>query len=156
MKVFVTGATGYIGTIVAERLSAHGHHVLGLARSAATIALLEERGIEPLHGNLHHAESIARGTKLADGVIHLAVENRGPAGIQADATAIEAILAALDGTGKPFIYTSGISLYGDTGEHVADEDTPLNPLPYTTWRAEHEHRVLGASRRGIRSIAIRP
>ena len=71
-------------------------------------------------------------------------------------TAVEAVLAVLDGTRKPFIYTSGISLYGDTGESPVDENTPLNPPPFTAWRAEHERHVLRASRRGIRSITIRP
>jgi nucleoside-diphosphate-sugar epimerase len=73
-----------------------------------------------------------------------------------DPPAVDAILHALEGSGKPFIYTSGIWSHGDTGGHVVDETTPPRPLPMVQWRQAVEDRVLAAAGRNIRTIVIRP
>jgi nucleoside-diphosphate-sugar epimerase len=155
MKVFLTGATGYIGSAVAEALQRAGHEVSGLARSDEAASKLEAAGLHALHGDLHDAESLAAAARAADAVIHTASTN-GPDMPQTDRQAVEAIIAALAGTNKPFIYTSGIWVLGDTGERVADEESPLDPTPLVAWRPAVEELALKASERGVRSVVIRP
>jgi nucleoside-diphosphate-sugar epimerase len=155
MKIFLTGATGYIGSAVAGKLLASGHKVVGLARSDEAARKLEAAGAEALAGALTDAETIKRGASEADGVIH-AASTGGADAPQADAQAVEAILDALEGTGKPFIYTSGVWVLGDTNDRVADEETELNPTPLVAWRPANEQRVLDAAKRGVRSIVLRP
>jgi nucleoside-diphosphate-sugar epimerase len=163
MKIFLTGATGYIGGAVAERLRAAGHSVLGLARSEPAAADLVARGITPHHGDLADPASLFDGAREADGVIHLAQVQFAPGGDFAAqmqemgrlATgAVDAILRALAGSGKPFILTGGTGAYGDTGAAVVDEDTPIPLLPMLASLAENDRKVLGAT--GVRGMAIRP
>lgn len=155
MKVFLTGATGYIGSAVVERLMAAGHVVTALARSEEAARKLEASGVAPWPGDLHDSENIEGGARAADGVIHMASTD-GPDAQQADATAVDAILNAIDATDKPFIYTSGVWVLGNARDHVADEETPLDPAPLVAWRPAHEQRVLKAAARGVRSIVLRP
>lgn len=155
MKVFLTGATGYIGSAVVEKLLAAGHEVTGLARSEEAARKLETSGAHSWPGDLHDSESIARAAREADGVIHMA-STGGPDASQADAQAITAILNALEGTGKPFIYTSGSWVLGNTNDNVANEETQLDPTPLVAWRPAIERRVLDAAERGVRSIVLRP
>jgi nucleoside-diphosphate-sugar epimerase len=154
MKVFLTGATGYIGSVVAERLLAAGHYVTGLARSEAAARKLEAAGVHSWPGDLHDSERLTQAAREADGVIHTAAtgDARAP---EADANAVAAILDALDATSKPFIYTSGVWVLGNTNG-VADEETQLDPTPLVSWRPAVEQRVLAASARGVRSIVLRP
>jgi nucleoside-diphosphate-sugar epimerase len=155
MKVFLTGATGYIGSAVVEKLLAAGHEVTGLARSEEAARKLEALGARSVPGDLHDSESIARASLEADGVIHMA-STGGADAPQADTEAVAAILDALNGTGKPFIYTSGVWVYGNTKESVVDEESPLDPTPLVAWRPPNEQRVLEAAARGVRSIVVRP
>jgi uncharacterized protein YbjT (DUF2867 family) len=98
IKVFVTGATGYIGGSVAEGLISSGHQVLGLVRSAESIPLLKDRGIEGVLGNLDDAQLITKAAQEADAVIHAA---------SADHTgSILTLIAALERSGKTLICTS--------------------------------------------------
>jgi len=152
MKVFLTGATGYIGTVVAERLRAAGHELSALARSDDAASKLRAAGIHTVRGDFTNPASVAAGAREADGVINLAT-----AYDQAvDAPAVDAILQALEGTGKPFVYTSGIWSHGDTGGVVVDETSPPKPAALVAWRQAVEDRVLAGARRGIRTVVIRP
>jgi nucleoside-diphosphate-sugar epimerase len=152
MKVFLTGATGYIGSAVAERLRASGHELSALARSDATAAKLAATGIRAVPGDFSDPRSITGAAREADGVISLAT-TYDPA---VDGPAIDAILDALIGSNKPFIYTSGIWSHGDTGGKVVDETSPPRPAQIVSWRQAVEDRVLQASSRGVRSVVIRP
>ncbi len=155
MRVFLTGATGYIGSAVADALRAAGHAVTGLARSDDAVSKLQARGAVALRGDLKEPESFSKAACEMDAVIHTASTNDGSAP-HADRAAVEAITQALEGTNKPFIYTSGIWVYGDTGERVADEQSPLNPTPLVAWRPANEQLVLESAERGVRAVVIRP
>jgi nucleoside-diphosphate-sugar epimerase len=152
MKVFLTGATGYIGTAVSERLRAAGHDLMALARSDASAARLQSAGIEPLRGDFSDPESVGSTARAAEAVISLATTYDAAV----DGPAIDAILDALAGSNKPFIYTSGIWSHGDTGGKVVDETSPPNPAELVRWRQAVEDSVLQAATRRIRSIVIRP
>jgi nucleoside-diphosphate-sugar epimerase len=152
MKVFLTGATGYIGSVVAEAVIAAGHSVTGLARSDAAAGKMSLRGITPLRGDLTSPAALAEGAKAAEGVIHAGTTNDG--GV--DGEAVRIMLDAVRGTGKPFIYTSGIWVLGNTGSTPADESAPLKPIALVAWRPAVEAMVLEAAKQGVRTIVIRP
>jgi nucleoside-diphosphate-sugar epimerase len=152
MKVFLTGATGYIGSAVADRLRAAGHGVSALARSDAAVGKLRSAGIEPVRGDFTDPRSVGRAAAAEDGAISMATTYDA----SIDGPAIEAMLDALAGTNKPFIYTSGIWSHGDTGDEVVDESSPPRPAALVAWRQAVEDRVLQAANRGIRTIVIRP
>jgi len=152
MQVFLTGATGYIGTAVADRLRAAGHKLTGLARSDAAADRLTAAGIRPVRGDFSDPESVGSAARWADGVISLATTYN-PA---VDGPAIDAILDALAGSDKPVVYTSGIWSHGDTGEVVVDETTPPKPAALVLWRQAVEDRVREGAKRGIRTVVIRP
>jgi nucleoside-diphosphate-sugar epimerase len=149
MRIFVTGATGFIGSVVTEKLRAAGHRVAGLARSDESARKLEAAGAEAVRGSLEDAEAIERAAGECDGAIHLAMDFSGNAP-KLDRIAIDGILGRLGG-GKPFLYTSGVWVMGSTGGHVADEEAPLNPVPIVAWRPAHEEIVRKAG-----GVVIRP
>jgi nucleoside-diphosphate-sugar epimerase len=155
MDIFVTGASGYIGGVVAEKLQAAGHRVAGLARSDAAEGCVHARGMTPIRADLFDAARLAQAATRADGVIHLAA-SFGPDWQAGDRAAVQALLSALEGSSKPFVYTSITTVYGDTGATVADEDAPLHALPFHQWRPQVEQEVLAAAARGVRSIVLRP
>ncbi|MGG0177727.1 SDR family oxidoreductase [Gottfriedia acidiceleris] len=109
MRIFVTGATGYVGTAVVQELINAEHKVIGLTRSDSSAEKLREVGAEVHLGNLNELESIYNGTKAADGVIHLAFNNDFSDfanSLKTDLNVIETIGRALEGTGKPFVTTA--------------------------------------------------
>jgi nucleoside-diphosphate-sugar epimerase len=152
MQVFLTGATGYIGSAVADRLRSAGHRLTGLARSDAAAARLKAASVVPVRGDFSNPASVGSAARSADGVISMAT-TYDPA---IDGPAVDAILDALAGSNKPFVYTSGIWSHGDTGGTVVDETTPPRPAALVEWRQAVEDRVREAARRGIRSVVIRP
>lgn len=152
MRLFLTGATGYIGTAVAERLRAAGHRLSGLARSDQAAERLRAAGVEPVRGDFADPAAVGAAAREADGTISMAT-TYDPA---VDVPAVNAMLAALADSDKPLIYTGGIWSYGDTGGAVVNETTPVKPIPRVRWREDVENRVLAAARRRIRTILIRP
>jgi nucleoside-diphosphate-sugar epimerase len=162
MKVFLTGATGYIGGVVAEKLLHAGHDVVGLARSDASAATLEERGIRPVRGEISDTERLTDLVLGVDGVIHTVFDSSSldwTVANAGDANAVSAVIAGLRRTGKPFVYTSGTGVLGDTGAIVYDEATPVVPserpgVKALQQRLDTEKAVLGAA--GVRGVVLRP
>jgi nucleoside-diphosphate-sugar epimerase len=152
MNIFLTGATGYIGGAVADALMKAGHSVTGLARSDEAAGKLHLKGVAAHRGDLSAPSSLAEAASALDGVIHTGTTNDG----SVDQAAIRAMLDALNGSGKPFVYTSGVWVLGDTGEHIADESAPLNPAALVAWRPAVERMVLESAQKGVRAIVIRP
>ncbi|MFE4710157.1 NAD-dependent epimerase/dehydratase family protein [Paenibacillus sp. NPDC056722] len=155
MKVFVTGATGYIGGSVAKVLIDAGHVVYGLVRDPKKVAALKEIGIEPVLGTLEDNEVLTKYAKLSDAVIHTAdSDHRG---------AVETFIAALRGTGKAFLHTSGSSVVGDDArgdsksEHIYDEETPFVPMDIRADRVAINNLVHQAGiDEWVRSVVIVP
>jgi len=152
LNVFLTGATGYIGGAIADALLRAGHSVAGLARSDQAARRLTAQGITPVRGDLNTPASLAQAAGDSDGVIHAGTTNDG----RMDEAAIQAMLDALRDRGKPFVYTSGIWVLGDTGGKIADETWPIHPSPLVAWRPKVEQMVLAAARTGVRPVVIRP
>ncbi len=152
LNIFLTGATGYIGGAIAEALLARGHRVTGLVRSDDAASKLSAKGVVPHRGDLASPASLADVTRSSDGVIHAGTTSDG----RLDREAVRAMLEALGGSGKPFVYTSGVWVLGDTGGAVADESAPLKPAALVAWRPGVEAMVLESARHGVRSVVIRP
>jgi nucleoside-diphosphate-sugar epimerase len=152
MRVFVTGAAGFIGTATTEELIANGHEVLGLARSDANAKALEKMGAEVHRGSLEDLDSLRKGAKETDGTIHLAfihdfskfAENG-----QIDKHAIDAMGNVLAGSNKPFIVTSGTLLVAP-GRLATEEDSVAPGLPRVS-----ETAGLAFAARGVRAMAVR-
>ena len=132
MRVFVTGATGFIGSALVQELIGAGHHVLGLCRNEAKAAALAATGAAVHRGSLDDLDSLRQGAAQCDGAIHLAFNHdvfndfaRFAESGQQEQRAIEAIGSALAGSGRPFVLTSGTGLLSPG--HLATEQAPLPP-----------------------------
>ena len=144
MKVFVTGASGYIGRAVAEALRRRGHRVAGLVRTPAKATALEAREIEAVLGNMREASNWKHAAEHADILIHCAVEY----GAEYEALDRKTVGALLAFGGK-VLYTSGVWQYGPGGPF--DESQAFSGKPLMPWRTEHEKLVLAA-----KGLVIRP
>jgi nucleoside-diphosphate-sugar epimerase len=163
LRVFVTGATGYIGSAVVRELSAAGHEVSGLTRWADKTVYLKELGARPVVGNLVDPDSYRDAAIDHDVLIHLA-EAEPERRVQVDRAAIDGLLSAArvimdhdDEARRTFIYTSGIFLLGETGDEPAGEDASTDGAPdLVAWRAGHERLVLDAGDDRLATAVIRP
>jgi nucleoside-diphosphate-sugar epimerase len=155
MRVFVTGATGFIGSAIVRELLDAGHQVLGLARSAAAEAALRAISVEVHRGALDDPDSLRAGAATADGVIHTAFIHDFtdyPAAIQTDRRAIEALGEVLAGSDRPFVVTSGAAL---TPGRLATEESVPDPGSAGALRFASEEAALSFVPRGVRVSVVR-
>lgn len=155
MRVFVTGASGFIGTAVVGELKSAGHEVVGLARNDASAAKLRALGVGVHRGVLEKPDTVAEGARNADGVIHLAYDHdftRFVENGQKDKRVVDAMLAVLEGTGKPFVVTSGVNVI--TGK-IAEETDPTPRDGLGLVRGASELATLQAAERGVRAMVVR-
>lgn len=152
MRVFMTGATGFIGTKVIAELHAAGHTVVGLARSEANVEALAKAGVEAHRGELTDLDSLVAGAKACDGVIHLGFIHdfaNFMANIEIDRRAVEAMTGALKGSGKAMVITSGTMMVN----HGRPATEAHNPLSRDQPRAASEAMVLETP--GLRGVVVR-
>jgi nucleoside-diphosphate-sugar epimerase len=153
--VFITSGTGYVGEAVAQALKAKGYNVTALSRSEESALKLKKQGIKSHRGDITKPETFLDAAKQADIVIHTA-QTKDPNFGKHDAQAVEALVNALAGTNKTFVYSSGTWVLGDTRDTVATEDQQTNPADLVRWRPSVEKTVIDSSKNGIRAIVLRP
>lgn len=151
MRVFVTGASGYIGGSVAARLIEAGHRVTGLVRSAEKAEQVRAIGIEPVMGSLDDADVLAAAARGADAVVNAANSDH--------RVSVEALIGALAGSSKALLHTSGSSIVskdsrGEASDEIYTEETPLDPAPEKAARVAIDRHVRDAAFRGIRSAVL--
>lgn len=152
MRVFLTGATGFIGSTIVPELLAAGHQVLGLSRSEGGDAKLVGLGAEAHRGDLKDLDSLRRGAAMSDGVIHAGFDHdfsKFAENCEADRLAIEAIGDVLQGTGKPLIVTAGIPVV--PGRPTTEDDAPSSG---SSPRRSEETAIALASR-GVPASVVR-
>jgi nucleoside-diphosphate-sugar epimerase len=156
MRVFVTGASGHLGSAIVPELIAAGHDVVGLARSDAAAAAVTALGAAVHHGDLDDLDGLSKAAADSDGVIHLAFNHEQmrsgdyAAAIAADLAAVEALGDALARTGKPLVGTSGTLALAYLGRPGTEEDAGA-----PGGRIDAENAVIGFAERGVRSSVVR-
>ena len=152
MNIFLTGAAGYVGGAVADRLQRAGHAIRGLVRRADQAAALAARGIAPVQGELDDRELLMREARSADAVINAASSDH--------RAAVDCLLEALQGSGKPLLHTSGSSVIADDARGdvltpaIFDEGTPLIVRPERQARLAIDQSILRAAAAGVRSVVL--
>ena len=153
MRIFCTGASGYIGGSIAVALASEGHKISGLVRSERSADQVQALGITPVHGTLDDVDVLRDAASHADAVLNAANSDHEPSA--------RAILKAIEGTGKTYIHTSGSSIVGtqSAGQRVDaifDEDTPLTPSSGRAARVALNEYILSFKAKGVRSVIICP
>jgi nucleoside-diphosphate-sugar epimerase len=157
VKVFVTGATGFIGSAVVKELTAAGHRVLGLCRSPEKAAALTAAGAEVHRGAIEDSDSLKAGAAQSDGVIHLAFNHdfsRFKANCEEDRCVINALGAALAGSHRPLIVTSGTAMASTVPGQLATEDGPIMSSALIP-RAASEEAAAAAAAHGVSVSVVR-
>jgi nucleoside-diphosphate-sugar epimerase len=164
MRIFLTGATGYIGSAVLDALVRSGHDVTALVRNSEKARGVAKRGAHPVVGDLSEPESYSASADGHDGYVHTAYDARSGRGPAIDRLVLDTILAAgrrprTAGSHSPekrfVIYTSGVWVLGKTPD-PATEDAPINPVDHVSWRPQHERLVIDANSDRLRTIVVRP
>jgi nucleoside-diphosphate-sugar epimerase len=164
MRIFLTGATGYIGAAVLDALVRGGHDVTALVRNNEKARACAKRGAHPVIGNLADLDSFRGSAEAQDGYIHTAFDSSTGGGPAIERPALEALIAAAKrprtaGAASPvqrfIIYTSGVWVLGRAPEPVA-EDAVINPIPLVAFRPAHEQLVLAAASDQLRTMVVRP
>ena len=155
MRIFVTGAPGFIGSELVPQLLQAGHQVLGLTRSEAGAEKLRAAGAEVLHGNIEDLDSLRKGAADSDGVIHLAFNHdfsQFEKNAADERNAIMAIGEELAGSGRAFVVTSGTALAANVDGKPSTETSPI-----ATWnpRSGLEAVVWGFTERGVKTSIVR-
>ena len=155
MRIFVTGATGHIGSVVVRELLDHGHQVLGLARSAVSAEALTAAGAEVQRGSLDDLDALSAAAASADGVIHLAFNHdfsQFQKNADDDRKAIVAMGEVLLRSHRPFVITSGTAIAANVDGKPSTEDGPT-----ASWnpRAASEAAVKELTARGVNTSVVR-
>ena len=157
MRIFVTGATGFIGFAVATHLARSGHKVYGLARSAEKAQRLSAAEVLPVTGDMSRADTYLDAAARCQVLIHCAAEYSARY-MELDRLTVTELLKSAQASGQPrlFVYTSGCWVYGSTGAAAADESTALHPPAMMKPRVETEALILAANGGRIRTLVLRP
>jgi nucleoside-diphosphate-sugar epimerase len=164
MRIFLTGATGYVGAAVLDALVRGGHDVTALVRNKEKARGVAKRGGHPAIGDLADPESYRAAAEAQDGYVHAAFDARSGRGAAIDRLVIDTILEAARrprtaGATAParrfVIYTSGVWVLGSTPD-PATEDAPINPVQHVSWRPNHEQMIASANSDHLRTVIVRP
>jgi nucleoside-diphosphate-sugar epimerase len=152
MQVFLTGATGYVGSAVLDALLKGAHTVTALVRDGEKAARMKARGVTPILGAMTDRARWRDAAAGKDAIIHAAIDY-GPTGVEGDRIALETCVKLAP---PVFIYTSGIWVLGSAPQRVDESASTAQPAQHSAWRVEHEKKVMSVSWSGARNVIVRP